>query len=336
MTTWRHLHVLGPIAGAGAMVVVAPEPLLAQSGPFGVGSPEPSVAPQSGPLAGLFGWIAAQQSAIYRTLSGLVEAFRSDPRAGLMLVGVSFLYGVLHAAGPGHGKAVITSYLMATGDGVRRGVALSFAAAFVQALSAIAIVGVFTVALRATSMAMTQATFTIEVASYALVTAIGAWLVYAKGAALLRPAPAIAHAHAAGVAHGHHHHEGGVCATCGHSHGPDPTTLSGRDWSLKQGAAAVLAVGLRPCTGAILVLVFAFSQGVFAIGVASALAMSVGTGLTVSLLAALAVGARGLAARLASGGNGWAVGALRALELGAALVILLFGLLLLTAALAIR
>lgn len=320
--------------GAGIALALAADPALSQANPFGVASPEPSVAPQSGPLAGFFGWIAAQQSAIYRTLSGLVEAFRTEPRAGFILIGFSFLYGVLHAAGPGHGKAVITSYLMATGDGVRRGIVLSFAAAFVQALSAIAIVSVFTVTLRATSIAMTQATMAVEIASYLLVTAIGAWLVYVKGSAILRASPVMAHAHAT-AGHHHDHHHGGHCSACGHSHGPDPNSLSGR-WSLRQAAAAVLAVGLRPCTGAVLVLVFAFSQGVFAIGIAAALAMSVGTGLTVAGLAALAVGARGLAGRLAGGGNGWAVGALRALELGAALIILLFGVVLLTAALAMR
>lgn len=332
MSSPRRTTILAAAVCLGvAALTTASDPVFAQAGPFGVGAPEPSVAPQGGPLAGLFGWIAAQQSALYRTLSGLVRAFQEDSTAGLLLIGFSFLYGVLHAAGPGHGKAVISSYLVATGEGVRRGIVLSFAAAFVQATTAIVLVGVFTVALRATSVAMTQATLSVEIASYALVAAIGAWLVYAKGAALLRPAPAHAHAGA-----GHHHpHGAAACSSCGHSHGPDPAALSGA-WSLKRAAAAVFAVGLRPCTGAVLVLVFAAAQGLFALGVAATLAMAVGTGLTVAALAALAVGARGLAARLASGGSGWAIGALRALELAAAMVILLFGLLLLTAALTMR
>lgn len=95
----------------------------------------------------------------------------------------------------------------------------------------------------------------------------------------------------------------------------------------------MLAVGLRPCTGAIIVLVFAFSQGVYGVGVAATLAMAVGTGLAVAVLAGLAVGARGFAARLAEGGAGWAVAGLRAAELLAALAVLAFGLLLLGGAL---
>lgn len=307
-------------ACAACVALLTIDPAAAQSNPFGVARPEPNLAPQSGPFSGLFAWIAAQQSSLYQTLSGLVAAFRTEPSAGLALMAMSFGYGVFHAAGPGHGKAVITSYLVATGEGARRGIALSFAAAFVQAVTAIALVGVFTVALRATSVAMTEATFVIEIASYALVTLLGAWLVFVKAAAL---APVRVHAVA-----GHHMHVHAEGSCCGHAHGPSPADLSG-SWSAKRAAAAVMAVGIRPCTGAVLVLVFAFSQGVFMIGVASAFAMALGVGLTVAMLAALAVGARGIAARLAEGGSGWAMIGLRCLELGAAVIVLLFGLVLL-------
>jgi nickel/cobalt transporter (NicO) family protein len=95
----------------------------------------------------------------------------------------------------------------------------------------------------------------------------------------------------------------------------------------------VLAVGIRPCTGALIVLVFAFSQGVYAVGVAATLAMAVGTGMAVALLAGLAVGARGMASRLADGGSGWAMAGLQAVELMAALAVLAFGVLMLGGAL---
>ncbi len=321
------------VVAIAAIMVLMAVPALAQGTPFGVARPEPAMMPSDGPLAGFFAWIAAHQSALYRLMSDLVTAFRTDPWAGVTLIGLSFGYGVLHAAGPGHGKAVISSYLVATGEGVRRGVVLSFASAFIQALTAVVVVGIFTVALRATSMAVTQATFAVEVASYVLVTAIGAWLVYRKATALLRPAPEPAFAHAGHGRHHHeHHHDHAHGACCGHSHGPDPADLAG-PMSLRRAFAAVAAVGLRPCTGAILVLVFAFSQGVFAIGVASAFAMAVGTGLTVAIIAGLAVGARGLAARLAAGGNGVALFGLKAVELAAALLVLLFGVVLLGGAL---
>jgi nickel/cobalt exporter len=105
--------------------------------------------------------------------------------------------------------------------------------------------------------------------------------------------------------------------------------LTGRDW-LKRGLAAVVAVGLRPCSGAIIVLVFALAQGLFAIGVASTFAMGLGTAITVAAIATLAVGARGLAGRFAKAKPGAGMVLLRALETAAAVVIILFGTALLT------
>jgi ABC-type nickel/cobalt efflux system permease component RcnA len=229
---------------------------------------------------------------------------------------------------------------------MRRGVVLAFASAFVQALTAIALVTVLTVMLRATSMAMTKATGFVEIASYVLIALIGARLVYIKGAALVTKMPvgslqtaAVAgghdhhhhHDHHGHDHHGHGHVHGPECG-CGHSHAPDPASLGG-PFSLKRAWTAVLAVGIRPCTGALIVLVFAFSQGVYAVGVAATLAMAVGTGMAVALLAGLAVGARGFAARLADDGAGWAIAGLQAVELMAALAVLAFGILMLGGAL---
>jgi len=101
-----------------------------------------------------------------------------------------------------------------------------------------------------------------------------------------------------------------------------------RAWS------AILAVGVRPCSGAIIVLVFALSQGLFVAGVASAIVMGLGTGLTVAVLAALAVGARGAAVRLAGADSAVGVRAVRGLEILAAAGVMLFGLIMLGGAIA--
>jgi nickel/cobalt exporter len=98
--------------------------------------------------------------------------------------------------------------------------------------------------------------------------------------------------------------------------------------------SAILAVGIRPCSGAIIILVFALAQGLFLAGVAATFVMAIGTGLTVAVLATLAVSARGLALRMASGESSLALGAIKALEIAAALAILLFGLLMLGGAIA--
>lgn len=89
-------------------------------------------------------------------------------------------------------------------------------------------------------------------------------------------------------------------------------------------------MGLRPCSGAILVLVFALAQGLFWAGVASTLVMGLGTAITVAAIATIAVGAKSWAKRFADARSGYGMLAMRGIEAGAALVIIAFGGLLLT------
>ena len=284
---------------------------LAPAGPFGVGRPD---APASCGSGGLFGWIAAFQSGFYLQLSSAIRAVKQDWAALWLLAGLSFAYGVFHAAGPGHGKAVISSYLVATGDGFRRGVALSAVAALAQAVAAIALVGLFAIALKATSIAMAGATWWLEAASYAAVLGVGLMLLWRKGGGLLR------------VVQGKPAHVHGP--DCAHGHGVDPRIAEGRiDW--RQAGGAVLAIGLRPCTGAIVTLVFALGQGVFWAGVAATVAMAVGTAATVAAIAALAVGAKATALRLASARPGIGSAVVAGLEALAAVLIVALGVLLL-------
>lgn len=351
---------------------------LAQT-PFGAPRPPAGAQPQAG---GLFGWILAMQSDFYRQMSGAIRAAKTDGSAVTTLLGISFLYGIFHAAGPGHGKAVISSYLVANEETARRGIVLSFASAFLQALVAVLIVGIGAFLLNATAKTMCSAERVIEIASYALIAAFGARLVWTKGrgfiGALQRErsvtapalAPAMPHAHQhAGhghdhahvhhdhAHHGHHHHDhhhhddhdhhhhhgahdhahhahghnpehgapGHVHDEhCGHNHGPTPDQLAGPGgWS--RGLAAIFAVGLRPCSGAILVLVFALAQGLFWAGVAATFIMGLGTAITVAAIAVIAVSGKGLARRLAAGRDGGGVLILRGIEFGAAGLVLLLG-----------
>ena len=103
--------------------------------------------------------------------------------------------------------------------------------------------------------------------------------------------------------HGHAHAEGEVCETCGHSHAPDPALLSGDRFDWRTAWSAVAAVGIRPCSGALIVLSFAFLNGLWAGGILSVLAMAVGTAITVSVLATIAVTAKNWAVALAGDGR---------------------------------
>ncbi|HET7383078.1 MAG TPA: nickel/cobalt transporter [Pseudolabrys sp.] len=307
---------------------------IALAQPFGVtrSAPPPEVG-------GFAGWILTKQAEFYRMLSGLIRAAKADGSAAYTLLGVSFLYGIFHAAGPGHGKAVISSYLVANDETWRRGIVLSFASAILQACTAIVIVGVAAAMLGATAKAMGGTVRVIEIVSYALILLIGLRLLWVKGRAFLRLLQSETHAHHThDHAHHHDHHHHGhshvhehedEASAWGHAHAPEPQELRGRHW-LRRGLSAIVAVGLRPCSGAIIVLVFALAQGLFWIGVASTFVMGLGTAITVAVIATLAVGARGLAGRLAKTKPGAGMLLLRGLETAAALVIVIFGAALLT------
>lgn len=338
------IALLGAVI-AGAVIASAQ----AQSS-LGIGAAEQALPP-SGLFPSLMHWINTQQQEFYRALTGALRAMRADASAAWLLVGLSFAYGVFHAAGPGHGKAVISSYMLANEVALRRGVVLSLVSAMLQAVTAILVVGAVFLFLRGTGIRQTDAVWSMEVASYALVTAFGAWLLFRKLRTFLPvQAPALAaagHAHHHHHDHGpacthdhhhsdhHHHHDhaaGETCPSCGHAHMPDPGLLSKGRFGLSEAGTAVMAVGLRPCSGALIVLTFAFLNGLWWAGIASAFAMAIGTAITVSALATLAVTAKNVAVRLSGGGRlGTAIH--HGVEIGGALLVLLLGLLLLTAAL---
>ena len=133
----------------------------------------------------------SKQAIFYRALSGTILAAKNDGSALWTLMGISFVYGVFHAAGPGHGKAVISSYLLANDETWRRGVTLSFASALVQSLTAVLIVGVAAVLLGGTAKMMGQAVRVIEITSYGLIVALGARLLWVKGLGFVRAVAAL-------------------------------------------------------------------------------------------------------------------------------------------------
>lgn len=324
---------------------------LAQS-PLGIGSAEPGIG-DGGLFPSFFAWVNAEQQRFYRELTGALAAMRKEPWAASALVGLSFAYGIFHAAGPGHGKAVISAYMLANEVALKRGILLSFASALMQGLSALVIVGTAYLLLRGTAVSMTDATRTMEIASYAAVMAFGAWLLVRKifvgrprRSTARADAPAVTGGNAASLARvsldcstdhdrehdrerGHQHHGGGaVCTACGHVHAPDPSALSGERLSRREAWSAIVAVGLRPCSGALIVLTFALLNGIHFGGLASVLAMSLGTAITVSVLASLAVGAKGLALRYSGAASSRLTSII---EIGGAAMVFLLGAVLLTA-----
>ena len=328
----RLLLALVSVALGVALLGLTADVLAVTGHPFAIAEQRLSTS-STGWLAEFFAQMAMWQSHFYRQLTGAVRAWQQDGWAAWLLLGLSFAYGVFHALGPGHGKAVLAAYVLANRETVKNGAILALLSAFLQALVAITLVGIAAGMLNVSGLALTRATWWLEIASYAMMVALGAWLVFRQ---IIRPvwrwltqrlarasaAPVKSDASHAGQSHhlaqqnhhDHHHHHGhhhqhGHCdhpdhreahetvvvtrsqqhdthqhdEHCGHLHAPDPALLTGRlTWS--KASSAILAVGLRPCTGAIFVLVFSLAQGFFLAGVAAALAMGLGTGLTVAAL----------------------------------------------------
>jgi nickel/cobalt transporter (NicO) family protein len=290
--------------------------------PFGVGVRE--TAPSAG---GLGGYILAVQGQFYRSLQAAVAALKESGDAIWSLMAIGFAYGVFHAAGPGHGKAVIAAYLVSDQRALAKGFGMSLAAALVQACVAVALVGIVAALLRATAATMSQVTNAVEIVSFAAVAALGLVLVWRKAGKVL--ASASAHAHTHGHDHGHAHshthvHDHACDHTCGHAHLPGPQELD-RMKKWRDMVGVVLAAGIRPCAGAIVVLVFALSQGLFPAGVAATFAMALGTALTTGLIAALAVFAKAAAVRLARGRGAHGARLIAGIELLAAAFVLVLG-----------
>ena len=302
----------------------------------------PSAAPYQapGPFGRLFAWVLAQQQGLQRMLAASVKNLKTDnPMAGAFtLAGLSFLYGILHAVGPGHGKTIISSYVVANEETVRRGVLISFIAAALQGFTAVALVGVLLIGLGATGFQVNAWSSQLESVSYALIALVGGYLLWTQVMRLWRRRSRDDQAAEAGHGghgrdhhhHDHHHHHHADGEACDHL--VDARQLAG-PISWRKVMAVVFSVGIRPCTGAILVLVFALTQGLFWAGVAATFAMAFGTAITVAVLATLALGSRELALKLGGGNAVWANAVWTTCAIGGALVIFLFGLLLFLASL---
>jgi nickel/cobalt transporter (NicO) family protein len=301
------LAVVAALAGLADHWLMQQPPPPPPRNPFGVG-PREAVPAATGISALILEW----QARFYREMTSVLRQVTQGPAALPGLLALGFAYGVFHAAGPGHGKAVIAAYILSDDrQAAWRGFALSLGAALMQAAVAILAVSVMTVLLKTTARAMNAATRWVELVSFAAVALIGLAVLWRKAlvaARALRGEPV-------------------ACdVNCAH----DLAAEGGRSRSWAETAGVVTAAGLRPCAGAIIVLVFAASQGLFWAGIGATLAMAVGTALTTGSLALLAVLAKRLALGLAGGRGQAAAVTIRLLECLAAAAISLLGVLLLS------
>jgi len=251
------------------------------------------------------GWIFAEQSRFQRSLGRAMNELAAHPGTPWALIGLSFAYGVLHAAGPGHGKVVISTLLVSQPIVRRRALWLSLLAALLQGVSALVLVGLGAGLLDWAGRDVLGQVEKVTLLSHLGVLVLGLLLLWRAARTLWRvvraqpvssagepPAPAMqglafepspghVHSHSHSHSHGHAHSYGHDCG-CGHAHGVTAEQASG-DWRTM--GMAVLAIGLRPCSGAILVLLAALALNMVGSGVLAVLAMSLGTALTVGSVA---------------------------------------------------
>ena len=231
-------------------------------------------------------WALDGQRATQDAMAGGLRALRAGEAAALAgFLAVCFGYGFFHAAGPGHGKLLIGGYGAARAVGAVRLSVVALISSLAQGLSAIALVGagVWLFALGRTAMT-DLADRLLAPLSFAAIALIGFWLVW-RGARGLW----VQSAGAGGGAHHHdhdHHGPDAACASCGHAHAPDPAQLAAASgW--RDMAVLVGAIAIRPCTGALFILILTAQMGIFGVGVAGTLAMALGTA-SVTIAVALA------------------------------------------------
>lgn len=271
------------LVGVGSAYILGIGAALTQTrNPFGMGG-----APPAAPSSGFVAWLLEQQATFHKALTAAITAVGSDPAALWALIGLAFAYGVLHAVGPGHGKAVIASYLVANENALRRGIGLAFGAAFVQAMIALGVVGIVAGLMSGTAAMMTRTTDLVEKSGFLIILCMGLWIIWRKARALIA-SPGTTNTDDCGP-------------DCGHDHGIEPGKL--KNASISELVLIAVGAGIRPCTGAIILLVFALTKGLFLAGALSVAAMAVGTAIGTSAFAMLAVKAKVIALNLISGGS---------------------------------
>jgi ABC-type nickel/cobalt efflux system permease component RcnA len=246
-------------------------------------------------------WFERTQRSLHQALSRhLRAAARAEtPQAAAFVLGLSFLYGVAHAVGPGHGKVVVASLFLGREARPLRGVATGFLISGLQVASSIALVGVLALGLGYRGMEIVDRTAGVELVSYALIIAVGLYMV---GAAIM-----LERRHDAAA------------------HDPDRSRPPRRSAIPHVTGAAVLAAGVTPCPSAIIVLLFALANGALAVGMVACLVMAIGMGLTVSAVGLAAIGGRRALLRPLHGGARSLVWAARGLTVLAGLGLVAVG-----------
>lgn len=255
-------------------------------------------------------WAAMTQRNVQNGMAASLRALRAgDSTALIGLWTLCLTYGFVHAAGPGHGKLVIGGYAMGVRVSARKVAGLAALSSMAQAMVAIVFVGVAVTLLDWGRAQMTQvADQMIAPLSYLLIALLGVWIVLRGIRKLWRRRKPV-----------HHHDHDHICSDCGHAHAPTPQQAQAvTTW--RDAVAVIGVIAIRPCTGAIFLLILTYALGLFWVGVIGVLIMGLGTAAFTGIVALAAVGARESALAQAASAKGTAT-LLGIVEIGAGLLI---------------
>ena len=283
-----------------------------------------------GGMSALERWAADGQRDAQNAMAGLLRRLKAGDAAALSaLLGFCFAYGFFHAAGPGHGKVLIGGYGLGRRVPVGRLAGLAVASSLAQAGTAVALVygGVFLLDWSRERM-VDMAEVCLAPLSYVLIGLVGLWLLlrgarklWGQRAGAAMPGHAPDHHHDHQHDHHHHDHDHAVCDSCGHAHGPSLDEAA-QVRSLRDALVLIGAVAVRPCTGALFLLILTWRMGIDAAGIAGAFVMGLGTASVTVLVAVLSVTARESALAQVAGGPSMAR-ALSLIEIAAGALVVL-------------
>lgn len=297
-----------------------------------------------GSLAPLGDWAAAHQRDFQNRIAGSLRALRAgEPGAIMALMLVCFAYGFFHAIGPGHGKILVGGYGLARKTPWLRLGGVALLSSLGQAVTAIVLVyGTISLLQLGRDSLIGVAEKTMAPLSYGAIAAIGLWLLLRGARKLWRATgvgsqgghdlggstePMSGHGHARSHSHSHshdHNHDHGaseVCSDCGHRHGPSLEEVSGlQTW--REAMVLIAGIAVRPCTGALFVLVITWQMGIALAGIAGAFAMALGTALVTITVGLAALGLRGGALAIFAR-SGRAAQMVPILEIGAGFLVVL-------------
>jgi len=258
----------------------------------------------SGVTAFLATAMAPVQQSLNESLAAITRSLQGSRSLGglLFVVLISLAYGMFHAAGPGHGKTIVSSYFLANNAKIRHSVAIGYLIAAVHSLAALSIVLVLYYLIRGIFSANIEvANHWIQLVTFAVIAVLGAFMLV-------------------GRIRGRHHH------LHLHAHEPDEERGSAPGITMKSLVGIAVPAGVIPCPGAVAVTLFALSLNMLAVSVLSVVSISVGMGITISVTGAIVILAKQGALRAAAGHGERGSRLRRVVEVGGAALMFLFGL----------